>query len=247
MPAEIKLRQQQYEYYRDKLLDFSNIWERERVIRIIDKILRKLDTVESNKYAEIFERMLNKVEYIELWKIWKVCMCKRIMKDQTSSEGEIPFYKIWTFWWEADAFITSEIWEEYTKKYSYPKKWDILISAAWTIWKTVIFDWTPSYFQDSNIVRIMNDETKALNKYLYYIYKTNPRNVSDWWTIARLYNDNIAKAKIPIPSLEEQERIVNILDKFEKLVNDISEWLPAEIELRKKQYEYYRDKLLTFN
>lgn len=51
---------------------------------------------------------------------------------------------------------------------------------------------------------------------------------------------------IPIPSLEEQERIVAILDKFDALVNDISQGLPAEIEARRKQYEYYRDKLLSF-
>ena len=51
---------------------------------------------------------------------------------------------------------------------------------------------------------------------------------------------------IPVPPLEEQERIVNILDKFDALCNDITKGLPAEIEMRKKQYEYYRDKLLTF-
>ncbi|MBQ0015765.1 MAG: restriction endonuclease subunit S [Bacteroidales bacterium] len=51
---------------------------------------------------------------------------------------------------------------------------------------------------------------------------------------------------IPIPSLEEQERIVNILDRFDALVNDLSKGLPVEIEARRKQYEYYRDKLLTF-
>ncbi|MGL5904104.1 MAG: restriction endonuclease subunit S, partial [Cetobacterium sp.] len=56
----------------------------------------------------------------------------------------------------------------------------------------------------------------------------------------------IGKALIPVPSLEEQQRIVNILDRFDTLVNDIKEGLPAEIEARKQQYEYYRDKLLTF-
>ena len=54
------------------------------------------------------------------------------------------------------------------------------------------------------------------------------------------------KFEFPIISLKEQERIVNILDKFDALCNDITKGLPAEIELRKKQYEYYRDKLLTF-
>lgn len=65
-------------------------------------------------------------------------------------------------------------------------------------------------------------------------------------TIKRLYNTNITKAKIPVPPLSEQRRIVAILDKFEALVNDLTEGLPAEIAARKEQYEYYRDKLLSF-
>lgn len=58
--------------------------------------------------------------------------------------------------------------------------------------------------------------------------------------------DQIEAISIPVPPLEEQQRIVDILDKFDALVNDISQGLPAEIEARRKQYEYYRDKLLTF-
>ena len=54
------------------------------------------------------------------------------------------------------------------------------------------------------------------------------------------------KYRFPLPSLKEQARIVEVLDRFDKLCNDISEGLPAEIEARRKQYEYYRDKLLTF-
>lgn len=73
-----------------------------------------------------------------------------------------------------------------------------------------------------------------------------PWSISTGGTIARLYNDNIARAKIPLPPLEEQHRIVSILDRFDALCNDLTIGLPAEIEARKKQYEYYRDKLLTF-
>lgn len=58
--------------------------------------------------------------------------------------------------------------------------------------------------------------------------------------------DAVMNYPIPVPPLEEQERIVSILDRFDKLCNDISEGLPAEIEARQKQYEYYRDKLLMF-
>lgn len=58
--------------------------------------------------------------------------------------------------------------------------------------------------------------------------------------------NDLGKIIIPIPPMEEQQRIVAILDKFETLVNDISEGLPVEIAARRQQYEYYRDKLLTF-
>lgn len=59
-------------------------------------------------------------------------------------------------------------------------------------------------------------------------------------------NDLKTKIEIPLPPLEEQERIASILDRFDTLVNDLSQGLPAEIEARRQQYEYYRDKLLTF-
>ena len=58
--------------------------------------------------------------------------------------------------------------------------------------------------------------------------------------------DAIMEYILYIPSLEEQSRIVSILDRFDSLCNDITSGLPAEIEARKKQYEYYRDKLLDF-
>lgn len=61
-----------------------------------------------------------------------------------------------------------------------------------------------------------------------------------------LSSESIKKMKIPVPSLDEQARIVAILDRFDALCNDLTSGLPAEIEARKKQYEYYRDKLLTF-
>ena len=64
--------------------------------------------------------------------------------------------------------------------------------------------------------------------------------------IPTLDNAVLEKVIIPIPPIEEQERIVSILDKFDALVNDISIGLPAEINGRRQQYEYYRDKLLTF-
>ena len=84
-------------------------------------------------------------------------------------------------------------------------------------------------------------------KYMYYILvNIRLNNYIKGGGIPLITAGEIKNILIPIPPLEEQERIVNILDKFDALCNDITKGLPAEIELRKKQYEYYRDKLLTF-
>ncbi len=184
--------------------------------------------------------------FVRLGDIGKISMCKRIMKAETSNSGDIPFYKIGTFGGEADSFISKEKFYEYKSKYSYPNKGDVLISAAGTIGKTVVFDGKPAYFQDSNIVWINNDEKIVTNNFLRYCYSKQPWIASTGGTIVRLYNENIANAIIVVPTLAEQERIVSILDRFDKLCNDISDGLPAEIEARRKQYEYYRDKLLKF-
>ena len=173
-------------------------------------------------------------------------MCKRIMKAETNSNGDVPFYKIGTFGKRPDAYITKKKYEEYRNTYAYPRKGDILISAAGTIGRTVVYNGEAAYYQDSNIVWIANDESIVLNKYLQYCYQLQPWNVSTGGTIARLYNDNIIHAKICVPPINEQKRIISVLDRFDTLCNDLSTGLPAEIEARQKQYEYYRDKLLSF-
>ena len=77
--------------------------------------------------------------------------------------------------------------------------------------------------------------------FLPYIQKTMFQG-----SVASIRRPMLNTFPVPVPSIEEQERIVSILDRFDALCNDISEGLPAEIEARQKQYEYYRDKLLTF-
>ena len=204
--------------------------------------------VRKEQYNYYFYRLMNSKQYkkIKLSEIGKVKMCKRILKNQTIPEGDIPFYKIGTFGKKADAYISEETFKELKTKYSYPQKGDILISCSGTIGRTVVFDGRPAYFQDSNIVWLEHDETIITNSFLKYCYSMSPWRIATGGTIARLYNDNILNAEVLVPTLDEQERIVSILDRFDKLCNDISEGLPAEIEARRKQYEYYRDKLLNF-
>ena len=193
-----------------------------------------------------FEDEVYQVEWKKLGDVGKVSMCKRILKNQTSDDGEIPFYKIGTFGKVATSYISRELFEEYKLRFSYPKLGDILISASGTIGRTVVFNGEDSYFQDSNIVWLEHDESQVLNRYLYYFYQMNPWKVSNGGTISRLYNRNIEKTTIPVPSLEIQSRIVQVLDNFDSVCNDLNIGLPKEIELRQKQYEYFREKLLTF-
>lgn len=183
---------------------------------------------------------------MRLGEIGTVKMCKRILKSQTSTDGDVPFYKIGTFGKAPDAYISRELYEEYKSKYSHPSQGDVLISCSGTIGRAVVYDGKPAYFQDSNIVWLEHDRTKVLNKYLAYCYERKPWKISEGGTIARLYNDNILQAQIPVPPLDVQERIVQTLESFEVMCTDLTSGLPAEIEVRRKQYEYYRDKLLTF-
>ena len=220
------------------------------IVRILDNFtnLTAELTARKKQYEFYFNKIMNMYgsPVVTLGDIGQVKMCKRIMKAQTSSEGAVPFFKIGTFGKEPDAYISRELYEEYVSKYSYPSKGDILISCSGTIGKTVVFDGEPAYFQDSNIVWLEHDETKVNNEYLRFAYMTNPWIVSTGGTISRLYNDGMLKAEIPLPNFEEQKKIVALLSRFDSICNDISSGLPAEIEARKKQYEYYRDKLLTF-
>ena len=226
------------------------------IVRILDaftKLTAELNAelvARKQQYAYYREQLLtfeeNEAEWKDLGEVGAIRMCKRVLKSQTSDRKDIPFYKIGTFGKEPNAYITRELFDEYKTKYSYPQIGEVLISASGTIGRTVIFDGRDAYFQDSNIVWIENNESKVLNKYLFYFYQVVNWNVAEGGTIKRLYNDNLRKIKIPIPPLAEQERIVTILDKFDALTTSLTEGLPREIELRQQQYEYYRDLLLSF-
>lgn len=103
---------------------------------------------------------------------------------------------------------------------------------------------------NQNVAAIYPNDLSQLNpSYLYYIMGTlyDKFQSLSHGKLAMANLSFIRNLKIPIPPLSEQERIVSILDKFDALVNDISEGLPAELNARRKQYEYYRDKLLTFS
>lgn len=105
---------------------------------------------------------------------------------------------------------------------------------------------TEPFFPVVRLICAIPNEGLLVADYLKYYLETIEFQVPTTG-IPQLTIPMISKYLIAVPSIQEQERIVSVLDRFDKLCNDISDGLPAEIEARKKQYEYYRDKLLNFN
>jgi len=223
--------------------------EQKRIVAILDEAFAAIAKAKANAQQnlqnakELFESYLqgvfeNKGEGWEektLGEIGKPSMCKRILKHQTSTTGEIPFYKIGTFGKTPDAFISKEIYDEFRTKYSFPKKGDILISASGTIGRRVRYDGEPAFFQDSNIVWINNDEKQILNDYLYVFYEFCDWQPSKGATISRLYNSNLTSIKIVFPkSIGEQKTILKKIDAvstetkklesiYQQKINDLEE------------------------
>jgi len=168
-----------------------------------------------------------------LGEIGGVRMCKRVLKHQTREHGDVPFYKIGTFGDVPDAFIGQSLFDEFKRKYSFPQRGDVLISAAGTIGRTVIYDGAPAYFQDSNIVWIENDESKATNAYLWHRYQVTKWSVSHGGTVARLYNDSLrTKIFIPLPSLPEQRAIATALSDVDGLLGGLDRLIAKKRDLK---------------
>lgn len=168
-----------------------------------------------------------------LGEIGSVLMCKRVLKHQTHERGDVPFYKIGTFGGVADAFIPQSLYDEFRRKYSFPRKGDVLISAAGTIGRTVIYDGAPAYFQDSNIVWIDNDESTVTNAFLWHRYQVTKWSVSHGGTVARLYNENIrADIHIPVPAIPEQRAIATALSDVDALLAKIDQLIAKKRDLK---------------
>ena len=157
---------------------------------------------------------------VKLGEIGRVAMCKRVLNRETADTGEIPFFKIGTFGKKANAFITRDKFEYYRTHYSYPQKGNVLISAAGTIGRLVVFNGEPAYFQDSNIVWLEHDGQRLCDKYLYYFLLGHEWQFTQGATIQRLYNDDIRSTEIPLPPLPVQRRIADILSAYDDLIEN---------------------------
>ena len=204
IPVPSVVEQRKIGAYLDQLDRLITLHQREFVFLCKEKI-------------EIIRYIKNTWEQRKLGEIGSVSMCRRIFKEQTSENGEIPFYKIGTFGGEADAFISRELFEEYKAKYQYPKKGDILISASGSIGRTVVFTGKNEYFQDSNIVWLNHDKHLD-NSFLKCFYSIVKWAGIEGSTIKRLYNDNILNTAITLPSVEEQQKIGAYFENLDNLI-----------------------------
>ena len=187
-------------------------------INKVDELISLTKKIKSGLINNLFNfKNKNDIKLMALGELGKVSMCKRIFKDQTSSTGDIPFYKIGTFGKKADAFISQELFDTYREKFSFPKVGDVLLSASGTIGRKVKYDGEPAYFQDSNIIWLEHDESKVLNDFLFYLYETVKWETSGS-TIKRLYNNAFIKKVVPVPPIDLQRKIVDVLSTADQKI-----------------------------
>ena len=219
LTAELTARRKQYEFYRNRLLTFKN----ERIDYLTTKDI-KIDSFwlmpATPKYYD------TGVPYIT---------------SKNIKNGMIDFTDV--------KYISEADYQVISSKRNI-ETGDLLITMIGTIGEAA-FVRDAKKFYGQNIYLVRLDTTKVNKKYYYY-YLTSPsvknsliakKNASSQGYIKA---GGIENLEIPIPKLEIQNKIVEILDRFDSLCNDISIGLPAEIAARQKQYEYYRDKLLSF-
>lgn len=181
---------------------------------------------------------------------------KRFVKDDIVSEGVpcIHYGEMYTYYgtWakESKSFLSEELVER--KDLRIAENGDVIIVAAGETIEDIGLG--TAWLGDEGVVihdACFSYRSPLNPKYVAYFTRTKQfhnqikKHISSG-KISAINARGLEKVLIPVPSPEEQARIVSILDKFDTLTTSISEGLPKEIELRKKQYEYYRDKLLTF-
>ena len=168
-------------------------------------------------YPEIrFAGFTDPWEQRKLGEFGSVAMCKRIYKEQTSEQGDVPFFKIGTFGANPDAFISNELFEDFKRIYSYPTPGTLLISAAGSIGRVVEYQGEKAYFQDSNIVWLEHDH-RLNDAFLKPLYSRIEWGL-EGSTIKRLYNKDLLSAEVTVPGGREQKEIGQFFAKLDTLI-----------------------------
>ena len=221
LEAELEARKKQYDYYRDALMDGDDSWKK---MRIIDMLCQPISDGPHTTPTFVAEG----IPFISVDSVWN---------------GKIHFEN-------KRGYITEEFDLECCKKYK-PKKHDVyMVKSGSTTGKVAYVD-TDERFNIWSPLAAMRVNENYLPRFLFHLLQTQKvqeqvKAKASHGSQPNLGMRALEKFEVQTTCLNEQERIVSILDRFDTLVNDITQGLPAEIAARRKQYEYYRDKLLTF-
>lgn len=247
LEAELEAREKQYTYYRDELLNFNQALGYKSKLPYINNLIARL-CPEGVEHKELKDVILSLNTGLNPRRFFKLNTDDA--KNYYVTIREIRNNKI-TFTDKTDRINDEAL--RLCNNRSNLEKGDVLFSGTGTIGEVVVIKDTPNNWNikegvysikpnslhvDSSFLGYLLQSTKIRQKYIKKTQGGTVRSVS---------MVDLRSLKIPVPPLEIQRRIVAILDRFDALCNDIAIGLPAEIKARKKQYEYYRDQLLSFN
>ena len=235
LPAEIEARQKQYEYYRDKLLTF---------VETGNTILSRAEQSRAEQSrAEQSRALIKLLQYVFGYAVVTfediAENCDSMRKPVTSGKreaGKYPYYG-------ASGIV------DYVKDYIFDGDY-LLVSEDGA---NLLARSTPIAFSISgknwvnNHAHVLKFDCYETRRFVeFYLNSIDLAPYISGGAQPKLNQKNLNRIEIPLPSQERQKYIVDILDRFDAICNDLTSGLPAEIEARQKQYEYYRDKLLTF-
>ncbi|GHQ39929.1 anti-codon nuclease masking agent (prrB) [Helicobacter pylori] len=229
--TELKARKKQYQYYQNMLLDFNDINSNHKDAK--EKLAQK---TYPKRLKSLLQTLAPKgVEFRKLGEVINILKGKQLNKELLLDYGEYPVMN--------GGIYASGYWNEYNT--DCPK---IIISQGGASAGYVNY-MTSKFWAGAHCYTIELNSEKLNYKFLYYFFKNSQTILmkSQFGAgIPALNKADIETLTIPIPPLEIQQEIVKILDQFSILTTDLLAGIPAEIEARKKQYEYYREKLLAF-
>ncbi|WP_082807929.1 restriction endonuclease subunit S [Helicobacter himalayensis] len=208
---------------------------------------RRISTNEESKYLEL-------VKMVSLGEIGTFTRGNGLQKKDFTESGVpcIHYGQIHTYYGIHTEKTISFVSEEVAKSLKKAKSGDLIIAGVSENKEDVC----------KAVAYLGDDEVCISGDSFVFSHKQNPKFISYFFKtdffqdqkikfafgtkVIRVHNSNLSKIKIPLPPLNVQNEIVQILDKFDCLVNDLSKGIPAEIAARRKQYAYYREKLLSF-
>ena len=217
LEAELAARTKQYDHYRYELMSFNSN------SKIVEKLLANIcpDGVEYNDLGEVIDILDSQ---------------RKPVTKSDRKPGPYPYYG-------ANGI------QDYVAGYIFDGIYLLLGEDGSVINPdgSPILTWATGKIWVNNHAHVLSEKNNgALLRYLYYYLQTVDVSKVVRGIPPKINQENLRKIRVALPALEVQEQIVSILDRFDTLVNDLKSGLPAEIALRRKQYEYYRDKLLTF-